>query len=104
MSFVAYTPGSYVFGLIVSILFFLAVFGLLVGYFLAEVVEGRVMLVGSLVYWVVALFIGPYVPSEMAWWLPWSMILVLFADVAYMARYSVKRRRGQLKPREAPVV
>ncbi len=99
MSFVAYTPTSYAFSLYLTILFFLAVLGFLVGILLAEAVEARVMLVGSVVYWVVALFIWPYagsfiwpyvgLPSEN---LSLLNILVLFVDVTYVARYMKIRR------------
>ena len=103
MSFVAYTPTSYVFGFVLMIVFFLCVVGFLVGTFLGDVVKAKVVLAGSVVYWVVALpnllyllFFYQYQPGffqSVSTGLFWSMFLVVGADVAYVIKYFVKKRR-----------
>jgi hypothetical protein len=105
MSVVAYTPAGYVFGLFLMIVFFLAVVGVSVGSFLAEFVKAKVMLVGSVVYWVVALpnglymiFFYVYQPGlfqSVSTGLFLSMPAVLCADITYMIKYLVKKRRSQ---------
>lgn len=104
MSFVDLTPGSSAIGILLMFGVFIAVLGIIVGTALAEVVKARVMLLGSLVYWMVTLLISPFVGlSSLGFWWAGSMILVLFADVTYMVKYLVKRGEFQLKLGEAPV-
>ena len=104
MSFVAYTPGSYVLGMILTIVFFLCVAGYLVGSFLADVIKARVMYVGSVVFWVAALLIWLYAYAfyyqqrfygSVIMGLFWLTPAVLCADVTYVIKYFVKKRRTQ---------
>ena len=50
-----YVPSSYVAGVLLVYVFLLVGFGYLVGSFLAKKVRAKLMMVGSVVYWVVAL-------------------------------------------------
>jgi hypothetical protein len=104
MSFVAYTPTSYVLGVVLTIVFFLAVAGYLVGSFLADLVKAKVMLVGSVVYWWAALLNLVYVfvfysyqPGgfqSVSVGLLFLMPLVGCADITYVIKYFVRRRRS----------
>lgn len=103
-------PPGYIFGLLVSFVLFWVGFGYLVGSFLVKIVRARVMLVGSVVYWALALVnwlylylyfyyhLGLYqirVFSALSEGFFWSMGPAVFTDVTYMVKYLLKRRRGK---------
>ena len=105
---VGYVPSGYVAGVLLVYVFLLVGFGYLVGSFLARKIRARLMMVGSLVYWVVALInwlylylfyyyhLGLYqfgVFSTLSGAFFWSMIPVLSIDITYMVEYLVKRRK-----------
>jgi len=105
---VGYTPSGYAFGLALALVVWSVGFGYVVGSFLAKMVRAKFMMVGSVVYWMVALVnwlysyffsyyrLGLYqfgVFSALSVALSWSMILALSADVTYMVKYLVKRRK-----------
>lgn len=118
MSFVASVPSGLVVGVFWAFVLSLAGFGFVVGSLLARMVRARVVLVGSVIYWAAALLNWWYVyffyyhqqglyqiegfsVTSVGFLL--SMILVLCADITYVAWYLVKRRRTQLQLGQASV-
>jgi hypothetical protein len=103
-----YVPSEYVAGIFLVYVFLLVGFGYLLGSFLAKTVRAKLMMAGSLVYWMVALAnwlylyffsyyrLGLYqfgVFSLLSGAFFYSMIPVLSIDLTYMVKYLVKRRK-----------
>ncbi len=95
----AYTPGSYVLGLFLTWVLFLALSGFLIGYVLARKVRGKYMAFGSLAYWVFTfLLLFYYWPAYWLTFLILFAVLVLFADITYAVSYIAGKRKKQERP------
>lgn len=111
MTFIPIYPASHTSDsfLLFPTLFLLACAGFVFGHILEKKVRGKFMIIGSAVYWVFTLPFLSAVVRQVSFTLLhenpvlyhsfnaafWSTFLVLFADITYVAKYIVGKRKKQ---------